>query len=126
MSETRARKNRAKNIETRLGQRIRDLREKKVMSHAELSRRAEVSPSHLTRIEAGRQTISIRTAEKLAKALDVPTSELFESVNSTAAPATQRLYKIVEMLRDRDEQTLESIENILRRALELADRNPEG
>lgn len=125
MAESQASKNRGKKIEIWLGDRIKEFREKRVMSHAELSRRADVSPSHLTRIEAGRQTISIRTLEKLVHGLGVGMAEFFSENTEVSSPGTQRLYRLVEVLRDRDEETLETVETIVRQVLNLVDRDNE-
>jgi transcriptional regulator with XRE-family HTH domain len=55
---------------TPLSVRLRELREVKGWSQAELARRADVAQSMISRLEAGRlQSVHLPTLEKLARAL---------------------------------------------------------
>ncbi|MGB9860402.1 MAG: helix-turn-helix domain-containing protein, partial [Moorellaceae bacterium] len=63
---------------TRLGAKLRRLREQKGLTLNELSRRSGVSLAHISEIERGRSTASLKTLEKLAAALEVSTSSLLQ------------------------------------------------
>jgi transcriptional regulator with XRE-family HTH domain len=60
-----------------LGARIRDLRQRRGVSAAELAVQAAVSKSLVSQIERGIASPSIDTVRKLASALDVPVFSLF-------------------------------------------------
>lgn len=51
--------------------RIRELRDRRGWSQAELGRRAGVASSVISRAERGENTLTLRVLERLAKALDV-------------------------------------------------------
>jgi transcriptional regulator with XRE-family HTH domain len=85
---------------TQLGQRLRTLREERHLTQQELAVKAELAVPTVTRLETGHTTgrpgrgASTRTLAKLARALDVPMSALFEfdgdtddDVEPTARPA---------------------------------------
>ena len=59
-----------------VGQRIRELRQKKGMLQEELARKAGLSPSALSNFEQGRRRTSLDWLKKIGKALDVSVSEL--------------------------------------------------
>jgi transcriptional regulator with XRE-family HTH domain len=58
--------------DTQVGARIRALRQERNLSIAELAAAASVSPGHLTNIERGLGAITISTAGRLARALELP------------------------------------------------------
>jgi len=58
------------------GERVRAQREERGWSQHELSRRSGVSNVKICRIEAGQRTITLDTAQKLAKALDFTGEEM--------------------------------------------------
>lgn len=64
--------------DARLGAKLRRLREQKGLTLNELSRRSGVSLAHISEIERGRSTASLKTLEKLAAALEVSTSSLLQ------------------------------------------------
>ncbi|AII58852.1 MAG: transcriptional regulator, XRE family [Dehalococcoides mccartyi] len=66
-----------KTIEQRLGERIRVLRKKAEISQEELAFRAGVHRTYLGGIERGERNPSLKNIEAIAKALEVPISDLF-------------------------------------------------
>ncbi|GFN23248.1 helix-turn-helix domain-containing protein [Thermanaeromonas sp. C210] len=62
-----------------LGAKLRRLREQKGLTLNELSRKSGVSLAHISEIERGRSTASLKTLEKLAAALEVSTSSLLQA-----------------------------------------------
>lgn len=63
---------------SRIGAKLRRLREQKGLTLHELSQRSGVSLAHISEIERGRSTASLKTLEKLALALEVSTSYLLQ------------------------------------------------
>jgi len=59
-----------------IGQRIRDLRQKKGMRQEELARRMGLSPSALSNFEKGRRRTSIDWLRKISRVLGVSMSDL--------------------------------------------------
>lgn len=58
---------------------IRTLREARGLTQVELAKKARLTQSHVSMIEAGERTqLSIQTAQKLARALGVPVGRLLE------------------------------------------------
>ena len=66
------------NTKTKLGRRIRELRESKGLKQCELAEKLNMEPSNLTRIENGKQLPKIENILKIASQLDVPEYDLFD------------------------------------------------
>jgi transcriptional regulator with XRE-family HTH domain len=60
------------------GKKLRALREKRFLSPRDLARKANVSPTTVLNLEAGRVEAQRRTIRKLAQALEVDPAELVE------------------------------------------------
>jgi transcriptional regulator with XRE-family HTH domain len=58
------------------GEKLRQLREARFLSHRDLARKAEVSPTTILNLEAERVEAQRRTIRKLAEALGVEPREL--------------------------------------------------
>ena len=64
-------------IKLKIGQRIKDLREKAEMSQKDLTYIADLDRSYIASIENGQRNVSIVNVEKIATALGVSLKELF-------------------------------------------------
>jgi transcriptional regulator with XRE-family HTH domain len=60
------------------GEKLRALREARFLSHRDLAKKADVSPTTVLNLEAGRVEAQRRTVRKIARALDVDPAELVE------------------------------------------------
>lgn len=60
------------------GKRIRDLRKQKGYSQEQLADRADLHRTYIGAIERGEQNVSLDNIAKIAKALDVPVTKLFD------------------------------------------------
>jgi transcriptional regulator with XRE-family HTH domain len=58
------------------GEKLKTLREKRFLSHRDLAKKADVSPTTVLNLEAGRVEAQRRTVRKLAEALGVEPEEL--------------------------------------------------
>lgn len=65
-------------ITQRLGSRVKKLREHKKMSQLDLSQRAHLDLTTVNEVENGNREPMLKTIWKIANALDVKISELFD------------------------------------------------
>lgn len=97
-----------------VGQRLRLAREALGMSVRELSRRVEVSPGHISQVERGLASFSVRALYTVANELDISMDSLFESTSRAPGDLYMLAEKQVSELAGRD--GLEETGVILRRA----------
>jgi transcriptional regulator with XRE-family HTH domain len=67
---------------------IRQVRERRGLSQAEVARRADIEPSWLSRLESGSANPSWGTVRRICDALDIPLSELV-AIADSAGPERQ-------------------------------------
>jgi transcriptional regulator with XRE-family HTH domain len=72
-----------------IGDRIRAIREAKKLSHGDIEHRSGLLRCYTSRIENGHTVPSVETLEKFARALEVPTYQLF--YDGDAPPKAARL-----------------------------------
>lgn len=60
-----------------IGDRLRELRERKKLSQGDIEKRTGLIPCYVSRVENGHTIPSIETLEKLARALEIPMYQLF-------------------------------------------------
>jgi transcriptional regulator with XRE-family HTH domain len=65
------------NIKTKIGQRIKQLRDEKKMAQKDLAYSADLDRSYIASVENGQRNISIVNIEKIAEALNVTLKEFF-------------------------------------------------
>lgn len=103
-------------VQKQFGEKIRDCRKRKGMSQETLSELVDKTPDTISNIERGYTSTRIKTAIRLAKALDVPLVELFD-FQATSQEDRQRrnqIQKVVEILRSCDNKTLNGAVEILK------------
>lgn len=67
-------------IKSKVGKRIKEIREKIDMSQKDLSYSADLDRSYIASVESGHRNISIVNLEKIANSLQVSLSELFKGI----------------------------------------------
>jgi transcriptional regulator with XRE-family HTH domain len=67
-----------KDVLTRLGRRIRELRLKAGLTQEQLAERADLHPTYLGGVERGERNLSLNNLDKLAGALHVPLRSLLD------------------------------------------------
>ena len=67
-------------IKSKIGNRIKELREQKEMSQKDLSYSADLDRSYIASVENGKRNISIVNIEKVAIALEVSLKEFFNNI----------------------------------------------
>ena len=65
-------------IKTKVGKRIKELRNKLGISQEELAFRSEIHRTYIASLEVGKRNVSIETLEKVVNALEVSISEFFK------------------------------------------------
>ena len=69
---------RTQSLTHKLGDKIRTLRKRAGLTQEQLAEDAEISPNFIGYIERGQRAVSIKTLERIAKALNVTPRNLFE------------------------------------------------
>ena len=59
-----------------IGNKLREIRTRRLLTQEELAKKAEISPSTVANIETDNREPHFRTIRKLAKALDIDPTEL--------------------------------------------------
>ena len=67
-------------VKSKVGNRIKEIREKANMSQKDLAYACDLDRSYIASVERGQRNISIVNLEKIANALGVTLSELFKGV----------------------------------------------
>lgn len=99
-----------------LGRRLRALRRESGLTQAVVARHAEIGNEFVSRLENGQGSPSLDTLGRLAAALDIPVSELFQFENEspTQQRTTKRLMRVLNRLGE------EEIDLVLRMAEQVA------
>lgn len=79
------------NVKEKLGIRIRGLREQNAMTQKDLSFEADLDRSYIADIERGERNVSIENIEKIAHALGVSLTELFNHSSFSEKGATNKM-----------------------------------
>jgi transcriptional regulator with XRE-family HTH domain len=72
-----------------IGDRLRELREAKMLSQGDIEKRTGLLRCYVSRVENNHTVPSVETLEKLARALEVPMYQLFHQ--GTASPDVRKL-----------------------------------
>jgi transcriptional regulator with XRE-family HTH domain len=67
-------------VKSKVGKRIREIREKVNMSQKDLAYSSDLDRSYIASVENGQRNISIVNLEKIANSLGVTLSELFKGI----------------------------------------------
>ena len=67
-------------ITEKVGQRIKDLRTEIGISQEKLALKAEIDRTYLAGVENGKRNLSIKSLEKIIKALDISFHNFFEGM----------------------------------------------
>lgn len=95
-----------------VGKRIRALRMQKGLTQEDLSEAAGIHPKYLSALESGRQNITLKTLDGLARGLDVEPYELL--LIPMDLPQKQVRTMIQKMLDQADPGTLNALFTILK------------
>lgn len=76
-----------------IGQRLREIREAKNLTQADIERRSGLLRSYTSTVENGHTVPSLETIEKFARGLGIPTYQLFIGADEEPKPALRALPK---------------------------------
>ena len=96
-----------------LGRKIKRLREQHGLSQRQLASIADVSGPHFGLIEAGVGNVSLLVLVKIAKALGVPVSDLFEGIGSSRSAMDSAIVRLAANLE-------KAVDHLRRRTDEIA------
>ena len=68
-------------ISKSIGQRIRNYRDQKDLSQENLAELSGMHATYIGQVERGEKNVTVKNIEKIASALDVPLSQLFEKLD---------------------------------------------
>ena len=89
---------------------LKQLRKATNLSQRNFSEKAEIGEKSLIRLEKGQGGIKFATLEKLAKALDIPSSALFADEDSAQELAVQKIQHAIKGL---SEKKLKIVYNLI-------------
>ena len=95
----------------KIGQRIREIRQQKKMSQADLSEKAHISLSHVSEIENGKSTLLLTTFMRIVEALQTSA----DAILRVDIPEVKNLYQneLSEILKDCTPSEIDSLLKIL-------------
>ena len=99
-----------------VGQRIRNFRNQKGLSQEKLAELSGCHPTYIGQLERGEKNATIESIEKIALALDLPLSKLFEKLGGRDNSARDIPMECYEIL---SSKTAEEQEHLYRILLEL-------
>ena len=100
-------------IAKKLGQRIRNYRTSQNLSQEKLAEFSGCHPSYIGQIERGEKNATIESVEKIASALNVSLSTLFEKLDTQANEANATPLKCYEFVSSKSKEEQERIYHIL-------------
>lgn len=100
------------NIKKVFGEKIKRIRKKKNLTQEQLAELIDISPRNLSKIEVGECFVKAETLEKLLKALDISTEELFANEHIKESEELLNLiYNILDKIKN-DRKKLEKVYKI--------------
>ncbi len=100
-----------------LGNRIRHLRNRAGITQAQLAERVDISPEFMSRLERGLKAPSVDSAAKIAHALGVSLSELFDFQEARGGEKEELVKGLQGMLATADIETVKLVVEVGRTIL---------
>lgn len=86
-----------KDLLPKLGSRLKEIRKTRGLTQEALAEKIDLSPQYLSRLEGGHQSPSLETVARLAEALNLELSELFDfGHQGTVKEVRVRLRKLIQ------------------------------
>lgn len=96
-----------------IGQRIRNYRTQLGLSQEKLAEMSSCHPTYIGQIERGEKNATLESIEKIASALDIPLSQLFEKVGGNHYNKSNYPLLCYELLASKDKVEQECLYKIL-------------
>lgn len=102
-------------IQTMLGLRVRRLRETRGITQEELAYLANTQTSHISRIELGQNNTTVDVAYRIAQALQISLSDLFNMEEAPdLIPCDEHIMKVAAYMKASPEESHEQIVQIVK------------
>jgi len=107
-----------KEIAETIGERIQVYRSRAGLTQADLAEKADIHHKYVGQLERGEKNATLKTIEKIARALDLPFEVLFEAIidGDTDNAIAKEAYNIITSLSEKEQQTLLEL---IKKAVEL-------
>lgn len=105
-----------------LGMRIRQFRNMAGLSQEKLAWKAGIAPAFLGQLERGLKSPTVKTLEKLTRALGIPMAELFSGPVDLSDEKDTAIKQIVYQIRDLPVESIQNLSVIIQQAREMAAR----
>ena len=101
-------------IQKQLGKRIRELRKKQGKTISQLAEATDLSDNFIGFIERGSRSPTIKTLERIAKALKIKIEDLFHFPHTKGEEREQLLSELIYSIKDKDTRLIKLISGIAR------------
>ena len=105
--------------EVNAGERIRYFRNLRGWSQETLALQAEINPAFLGHLERGLKSPTIKTLEKIVRALDISLAELFADPQPVDNAKNAVIAQVCDQIRDLPLESIERINVIVRNVLAI-------
>ena len=105
--------------EVHVGERIRYFRNLRGWSQETLALQAEINPAFLWHLEPGLKSPTIKTLEKIVRALDISLAELFADPQPVNNAKDAVITQVCDQIRDLPLESIERINVIVRNVLAI-------
>lgn len=105
-----------------LGMRIRQFRNMAGLSQEKLAWKAGIAPAFLGQLERGLKSPTVKTLEKLTRALGIPMAELFSGPVDLSDEKDTAIKQIVYQIRDLPVESIQNLSVIIQQTREMASR----
>ena len=105
--------------EVNVGERIRYFRNLRGWSQETLALQAEINPAFLWHLERGLKSPTIKTLEKIVRALDISLAELFADPQPVDNARDAVIAQVCDQIRDLPLESIERINVIVRNVLAI-------
>ena len=104
-----------KNLPSKIGARIKEVRKAKGLTQERLAELVEISPRYLSRLEVGQQSASLETLARVAEVLDIELCEFFDFGHHAAPQVVRRTLQ--KLVREADDEKLRLALKVFRAVL---------
>lgn len=102
-----------------IGERIRYFRNLRGWSQETLALQAEINPAFLGHLERGLKSPTVKTLEKIVRALDISFAELFADAQQSTNEKEDALTQVHDQIKDLSLDSVQRINVILRNILAI-------
>ncbi len=103
-----------------LGMRIRQFRNMAGLSQEKLAWKAGIAPAFLGQLERGLKSPTVKTLEKLTRALGIPMAELFSGPVDMSDEKDTAIKQVVYQIRDLPVESIQNLSVIIQQVREMA------